>query len=359
MLGKFFESLYNKVFINIIVGRSKTNIYIEERNKKEILHSDSKTFDITHVDAKMDAFIKSYTKDTPYFYISILDYSETQGVIPTCDKKKMLNYRNTEPLKLRCFNDKWAYFSSKTEIYNLTKKYEQIGIDFIFSPFLILENFFKDKISSSLALYALIEENIITIAVFDNSQLLYGDNLDLQSSYEHEDILVENCCDEDENESDLDLDSGIDLEDVNAFDEIEGIDDFGNIEDLDSIDEIEEFDELSDTDDIMEDIQEHDIDNINDIDDLNNEEDITDETEEINEINNDYTKFILIQESIKRFYKDSRYESKFIEHIYIADSIGGNRDLKKYLEEEMFLTVFIRHLDLPLELCELAKAELK
>ncbi len=75
--------------------------------------------------------------------------------------------------------------------------------------------------------------------------------------------------------------------------------------------------------------------------------------------NEDYHRFSLIQSSISDFYKDSKYDSKFIENIYIADSIGISGDLKKYLEEEMFLNVFVRRLDLPAEVCEIAKAELK
>ena len=349
MLGKIFESLYNKVFINIVVGRSTTTVYIEECKKDKVLHNDTRVFDITHVDTKLDEYIKSYTKDTPYFYVSILDNSETQGVIPTCDKKLMLQYKNTESLKLRCFENSWAYYTSKIDLYTLTKKYEQIGIDFVFSPFVLLSHFFKDKIDSTLSLFALIEENTISLAVFDNSVLLYGDSLDLQNIYEHNDVLVENTEEDDENDMELDLDSGIDLEDVDAFDEIEGLDDFGNIEDLDSIDEIEDFDELSSDEPIVEESISEDADE--------EMQDIKDDS--ISSLNDDYNKFVLIQESLSRFYKDSRFDSKFVEHIYIANTTNESSDLKRYLEEEMFLSVYMRHLDLPLELCELAKAEIK
>ena len=68
---------------------------------------------------------------------------------------------------------------------------------------------------------------------------------------------------------------------------------------------------------------------------------------------------MLIQSSINRFYKGFLYDSKFIESAYIADSIGMRGDLKRYLEEEMFLSVFVRHLDLYAEVCEAAKAESK
>jgi len=349
VLGKFFESLYHKVFINIVVDRAKTTVYIEECKKDTVIHNETKIFDITHVDAKMDEFIKSHIKDTPYFYTSILDYNETQGVIPTCNKTDMLKYKNTQALKVRCFKDRWAYYTSKTELYTLTKKYEQIGIDFVFSPFTILTHFFQDKIDSTLALFALIEENSISLAVFDNSMLLYGESLDLQNIYEHEDVLIEEEEEENSDDIDLDLDGGINLEDVDAFDDIEGLDDFGNIEDLDSIDEIEDFDELVSDEEIVED--DHLQESTEEIQEI--------KEENIGSLNNDYNKFILIQESLSRFYKDSRYESKFVEHIYIANTSGSNNDLKRYLEEEMFLTVYMRHLDLPLELCELAKAEVK
>jgi hypothetical protein len=344
MLSKLFESLYNKIFVNIIVGRSKTTIYIEECKKDKVINSDTRVFDITHVDAKMDEYIKSYIKDTPYFYISILDDSESQGVIPTCDKQSMSIYKNIESLKVRCFNEKWAYYTSKTELYLLTKKYEQIGIDFVFSPFVILADFFKDKIDSTLAAYALIEDNIISLAVFNNSKLLYGESLDLQSIYEHDDVLVDNSHDEEN----IDIDDGIDLEGVDAFDEIEALDDFGNIEDLDSIGEIDDFDEVA-----SEGVQDDEL----DIDEESEPSKLDDDMESLG--GEDYNKFILIQESLSRFYKDSRYESEFIEHIYIANSTHGGSALKRYLEEEMFLSVYVRHIDLSLELCELSKREVK
>ena len=53
-----------------------------------------------------------------------------------------------------------------------------------------------------------------------------------------------------------------------------------------------------------------------------------------------------------------KYKSEFVENIYIADSIGISSDLKKYLEEELFLNVYVRHVNLPAEVCEIAKMEL-
>jgi len=44
--------------------------------------------------------------------------------------------------------------------------------------------------------------------------------------------------------------------------------------------------------------------------------------------------------------------------MYIADGVGVTNDLKKYLEEEMFLNVYVRRAEIDAEVCELTKKEL-
>jgi hypothetical protein len=183
-----------------------------------------------------------------------------------------------------------------------------------------------------------LEDNYISIAVFDNSELLYSDHIDMEHGNEQEELLMD---DGSLDDMELDLDSGIDLEDIDAIDDIEGLDDFGDIEDLDTIDEIDEFAEDEEEEEEFE------------------EETSSSDVEDIDGFNEDYQRFSLIQSSINNFYKDAKYDSKFVENIYIADTIGVSGDLKRYLEDEMFLSVFVRHLDLSAQLAETAKAELK
>ena len=47
-----------------------------------------------------------------------------------------------------------------------------------------------------------------------------------------------------------------------------------------------------------------------------------------------------------------------MESVYIADGVGVSEDLKRFLEEEMFLSVYVRKMDLSMQICELAKGEL-
>lgn len=339
MLSKIFEALYLKVLIDIVVKHSSTLVYIQLHSKKGAVESVHEEFNTTILDEAMFEFINTYIKESPYYYVSVLDTSAGQGAIPTCSKNRLSYYCDLSNSEYKCYEDKWTYYTPKTELYAMEKTYKKIGIDFIFSPFVVLANFFKDKITKKLALYAIIQDSFISITIFENSQLLYAEHLDMQTSNEMEDILLSN--DEIDEELHLDENDGIDLDNIDVEEREEALDDFSDIEDLDSLEDIDEFSENKDVEE-----------------ELLESEDILEEPQEGN-FNEDYQRFSLIQASVARFYKDEKYESKFIENMYIADSVGISSDLKKYLEEEMFLNVYIRRAEMDVEICDLAKKELE
>jgi len=336
MFGRFFESLYNKVFVNIVVDRSTSTVYIEMCSKDKVVDSYEEVFQTDSINTAMLDFISTYTSESPYHYISILDKSATQGAIPTCSKNKISYYKDVSTLEYKCFNKNWTYFTSQEELYSLERNYEKLGIDFIFSPFVLLALFFEDKINDHTAMYILIEDSYISLSVFENGKLLFSEHLDLEHT-ENDELLMY----EDEGDHDLDEDDGIDLEDIDAIDDLDSLDDFGDIEDLDSIEDIDEFAESKDIEEeFNESVAEDDM-----------------PVNEADGFNEDYQRFSLIQSSVNGFYKDEKYDSVFIESVYIADGVGVSNDLKRYLEDEMFLSVYIRHIDLAEKVCELAKSE--
>ncbi|MCK9454929.1 hypothetical protein [Sulfurimonas sp.] len=329
MIGKFLETLYTKVFINIIVENLQTVVYVEVCAKKNVVQSTHKVFETTTINTKMYEFVRSFFKETPFCYISVLDKSSNQGAIPTCLTSEMDKYCDINSSEYICFSDDWAFYTSEYDLEAIKHEYRSIGVDFIFSPFTIMATFFKDKIESTLAMFVLIEDSYISFSIFENSKLLYAEHLDMQRHEDDEDMLLDTTL---EDEDDIE---GIDLEDMSIDDDSTGFDDFTNIEDLDSNDDMEEFSEIEE---IKESV----------------EQDIDISSSGFNE---DYQRFSLIQSALNTFYKDSKYDSKFVETIYIADGAGATPELKSYLEEEMFLNVYIRKIDLGTALCELAKAE--
>lgn len=344
MLDKFFESLYNKVFVNIVLEGAKTTVYIELCSSKSdfaIIDNAHAAFETDSIDTQMLEFINSYTRETPYSYIAVLDSSLDQGAIPTCEKNRLSYYYDISASEYKCKDDKWTYYTSKTDLYGIEKRYQKVGVDFIFSPFSVLSHFFKDKVNVTFAMFVLVQTTSITVAIFDSGKLLFGDHLDMHHVPE-EDALSSGELDQD---IELDLDDGIDLEGIDVdSEEMQLIDDFGDIEDLDSIEDIDEF---SGDKDIEEELYE-----------AAQEVAATDDSS-ADSFNEDYQRFTLIQSSIDTFYKDIKYESGFIENVYVADGVGVSSELKRYLEEEMFLNVYVRQADITMEICELAKMELE
>ena len=340
MFAKLFESLYLKVFVGIIVNRATTDVSIETYSKENAVDHLVQSFETTSVSAEMLEFINKYTNESPYHYISILDTSTDQGALPTCDKSKVSYYYDLNGSEYKCSDKKWTYYTSKNDMYSIEKTYKQIGIDFIFSPFSILSNFFEDKIDGHIAMYLIIQDKFISVSVFEESQLIYAEHTDIELSQDPDDVLISN------DEDGIDLDIGIDLDgidDIDDIDDLDDLDDFGDIEDLDSLEDIDQFAEEKD-------VEEEFYESIEDT----HEDESDDDT-----FSEDYERFSIIKNSISSFYTSEKYESKFIENIYIADGVSTSSDLKKYLEEEMFLNVYIRRVDLNFELCKLARMELK
>ncbi|QSZ42631.1 hypothetical protein GJV85_11100 [Sulfurimonas aquatica] len=172
--------------------------------------------------------------------------------------------------------------------------------------------------------------------------MLFAEYLDL-SDLEDDEILLSQDENEGENELEFFEEEGIDLEDIDVDDDLDDLEAFGDIEDLDSLEEIEDFSEHKDLEEEFYEAGEE-------------ENDSEDEEESIS--NEDYERFSLIKNALGNYYSDNKYNSEFIENVYIADSIGVSSDLKKYLEEDMFLNVYIRRLDMNSEMLELVKMEL-
>lgn len=331
-IAKYFEFLYNKVFVNIVSTRTTSTVYMEMINSKGVVISSvDKHFKTLELDSTMKDFIEQYTQETPFYYISTIDSSPLQWA--TSEVKNVNKDKNS---LVRCYENSWSYNIANNSMEEIIERYKDIGLDFLFSPFSLLAYFFKEKIDGDLAMYVLVAEDYLTLTIFENSKLLYSKQIETESNnkdYELHHLELDLSTDEDEEDGFADIEDIVDIDE--ETEESIDLDDFGDIEDLDSDVDIEEFSEAKDIEEIVE------------------EKEVS-----IDDFNDDYNKFIMIQNAINNFYHDEKYESSFVESIYIADSIGVSEDLKKYLEEEMFLNVRVRKISLEEELSEMARLEI-
>ena len=343
------ESLYLKVFVGIVVSHNKSDVIIEMVKGTQSIKRSTKSFLTTEVNDEMREYIELATAESPFFYIALLNHSKFQGAIPTCSGKKAADYADLSTSKTVCYKKRWMVYASKPDLDTFEKRYKSFGLDFIFSPFILLERFFNDKVEGTMALYVLVQEDLLSLTIFEKNELLYASHFDVEESVEE--ALIS---DDEKNTISLDfdiegegVDEGIHLDDIDAIDELDeldSLDNFDDIEDLDAIDDIEEFAEVEEVTKAAE----------TPLDAVDNADVDENMLESFNE---DYQRFTLLQRALQQFYANTKVDNAFIEHVYIADAIGVSEDLKRYLEEELFLSVVIREMDRTRELIELTKDE--
>lgn len=333
MAFNFLGFIYTKVFINIVIENLSAVVYIEVCSTKgSVIESVEKKFDISQDKNRMYNFIKSYKKESPFHYVSIIDQSSSQGAITTCKSSELSSHYGDSKIKIICYSKDLAFYTLENNINFIKQEHREIGIDFIFSPFLIVREFFKDKIESTMAMYVLVENGYLSLTIFENSKLLFAKFINAGHLIDEDDISYSGqLLDEESEDSTLDM-GEIDLGEVSFAEE------YASIENLDDSDDINEFSEEKE---------------------IKNAINISGEKLILNGFGEDYQRFLSIHESLNSFYKDEKYDSKFVETVYIADAVGLSHELKGYLEDEMFLSVYVRKIELPMEICNIAKIEIK
>ena len=339
------ERFYRKIFIAIVQDGGIHDVRVVAKKQKKLLYKENRRFEGASSYEDMVSFLRKYLDDSPLHYVALLNPELKQGALAGCSPHLADEMEEIIGTKTLCRNGKWLLYSSQRELDLLEHRYSSIGLDFIFSPFSILEHFFADKIKGGFALYALAQKDSFSIALFENGKLEYAHHYPMteKSVMDSEDEgntagFAVGIKEEEYFEKGISLD---DIESLDDLDILEELDDLSDIEDLDALEEIAEFSEDEMTYEEKKGTSSHG----NDI------------KSEMDRFNNDYRRFELIQRSLIRFYGGEHCRNRFVETVYIADAYGSGSELKRYLEEELFLNVLIRHIDVADEVAALSMLE--
>jgi len=340
------ERLFKKIFVAIISGKNGYDIQSMVVKNKKTLRKEFRHFEGDVPSAVMIRYINEVIDPSPFFYISTLNVDGNQGAYDGCSKpSEHFQNQDTVGIQTLCRDEKWTQYMAHDALYQLRSRYSTVGLDFIFSPFSMIEYYFADKIKSSFALYAFGMPELFSIAIFDGEKLEYAHhyprgssksvNIDKDvSTMEFTSPLLE-----DENTEET-----ISLDDIEDLEDLDLLDDFGEIANLDDLEEVHEFSE-----DILT------------PEEKRQERDRTTSTvkDEIDASSEEYERFEFIKKTLERFYASSHCHNRFIETVCIADTSSGGDELKRYLEEELFLNVLIRKVDVCEGINALAQAEVE
>jgi len=334
------KRLFQKIFVAIVPVKDGNDVLIVGTKKNKIVFKERKHFEGTEPNEFCNKFIQNHIEDTPYYYIALLNPDPIQGAFEGCSHNTSTTHVDTSNAKTLCRDKKWMIYTSLKEVGSLKKRYAAVGLDYLFSPFSIIEMFFKDKIGGHLAMYVLAQPASMSVAFFEEGKLDYAHHYQLYGSVVQEEIAsIEELPMSFEEEREEEP-SGINLDDIESLDDldiIDDLDDLGNIEDLDNLDDISDF---------------HEDDSF-----LEPEEIVQPKEKTAHRFSDEYKRFELVQKALVKMYESEHCKNRFVETVYIADAFGSTGELKQYLEDELFLSVMSRKIDLCEEVVKLCEIE--
>jgi hypothetical protein len=326
------ERLFQKIFVSIVPVEDGHEVLTVALKNKKVLYKEQRHFEGSEPSRAMNRYIQETVDVSPIYYISTINTQAHQGAHAGCANNKKTQHSDDTRVSEVCRNKKWTLYASVDDLHSLTYDYHTVGLDFIFSPFSILEYTFADKIKETFALYAFSMPGLFAVAIFDKGTLEYAHYYTDHESHDLEDtseVLG------------VDFTSAIveeeDKDGLINLDDIEGLEDLDIIDDLDSLSDIDDLNELEEVHEFSEDMP------------TNEEKRQSREQmmikDEMDDSAEDYQHFNYIQKALNEFYMMDVCRNRFVETVCIADSKGASEELKRYLEEELFLNVLVRKVD--------------
>ncbi|MDP1784444.1 MAG: hypothetical protein Q8K81_03340, partial [Sulfuricurvum sp.] len=240
------ERLFQKIFISIVPVVNGHEVLAVALKNKKILFKERRQFGGSEPSTTMNRYIQEVMDLSPIYYISTINTEPYQGAYEGCSRLHATQHKEDTRVSELCRNKKWSWYASLNELHSLMYQYQAVGLDFIFSPFSIIEYNFSDKIQESFALYAFAMPGMFTIAIFDGGTLEYAHHYSHKTATEEEETSEPSSLDftsplleEDEK------DGLIHLDDIEGLEDLDILDDLDSLSDIDDLDELEEVEECS------------------------------------------------------------------------------------------------------------------
>ncbi len=317
-LFNLVKKRFTMQFISIVLGEKECNILVKKIKNGKTIYAHKKMFEIEdkeHLSPEIINYISNLADEYEQTYIILFLNTLGQGIIPKCNSDIFNKYGiDKKSVKSICIDNEFTIYASLIDINWLNKIFQKVGLDFIFSPFLILNTHIKkDTNSDEVKLHMLNTNNGLTIMVKSGKKFLYGTffNVGKNENLLHEDF--ENADSSSDTDIEEELFDDLDLDDNSGIDEMQELN-----EDVDYDDEFGYESRLSEKD----------------------------------------MRFIkYLDASMKEFYSSELYDSEFITKVIIYDGVGVNENIINYIKSELFLEVNVESVDLLETMVEIAKEE--
>ncbi len=304
--------------IGIVLEEDKCGIYVKKIRNEKVIYSNIKYFNLESKDnltKEIISYINALQSEHEQTYVALFLNTLGQGAICGCGKDAFEKFGvDSKSVKGVCIDKEFTIYASVIDINWADKVFKKVGLDFIFSPFLILNSYAKKDINTNeVKLYILNTNNGLTMMIMSGKKFLYGSFFNVAIE---EDVLLEDF----ESASS----EALSVDDEEIFEEL----DFDGVDDDDtpsmSIDEVADYEEV-----ILQ-----------------------------NTLSEKDARFVrYLDISLKEFYSSDNYDSEFVSSVKIYDCAAMNEDVIKHIEDELLLGISAENINLLEAVVEISKKE--
>lgn len=300
------------------------------------------------LDPKIIEYIQDKANGCLDVYIIYYLDAMGQGVLPTAKAGEFESFsvdiKHVRQIKVV---DSWSIYASYIEINWAQKMFEEIGLDLLYSPFVLLNHCVqKEGFRQKPTLYMYNHKESFAIGIFKENRLLFGAFF-RTSDGPSSDVLD---------------DKEFVQQDWDEVEEEKGVE---NLVQLDEVDEEEDYQSLDDLDDLdtMDAVLSDDPDLVQDFDEGPEETQMKDQNDadsekSIDRFGRNMLMYKYLKSSIEEFYHNPKYESDFIEDIVIYDNYEMSQTVFDILENELLVRVELQKVKSLELMIELAKRDL-
>ncbi|STQ85277.1 hypothetical protein LS73_001325 [Helicobacter muridarum] len=342
IIGTILRPLFATVLISINHDEDVCVVHVIKKRGDSIVDDIRKEFKIINGEPSAETikYINKFKKRYAYSYLATLSKNTDQVLVPSIKKDVFPNFgvNDKEFKSIKLPNS--SIFIHKDEILNYQKTFKGAkGLDFLFSPFILL--FLKSKTitGNRPKMFVLQEKENLATLIATRKDILYGSLFRINSQ---ENLTTIASTKEQSNKESKVQSNAKNSEDLKNLDtELDDLEQ--DLQDFDSFD----FSELE-----MQDM------NVEEDAGGGGEKQIVSSGDNLQDLGRSTSIIQLLQSSLRDFYQNTLYDSDFVEEIVIFDCYGMSSQSVHNIKSNLMIDVSLIPIDLPKEIINLSQIEL-
>ncbi|WP_300447082.1 hypothetical protein [uncultured Helicobacter sp.] len=335
MLRFLLRPFFSTILIGVNLDGKVCSLQIVVMKNNKVKNTINKEFKIVDKELPIEAakLIKSYKRKYPFTYLSAMSKTYNQGLANCSKKGDLIKFGvNSKTSRIVEMPNQWLFYIQNLAVdENRVKFIRALGLDLLFSPFMLVYEHIKNQLGNKIKLYVLQERASMALFVADKKGVYFGGFFMIGGELEQSD---------DDNSS---------MTEVHSFKELSELDSIlGSLDELNEIGELEDLDEELIRKEFAPD----------EVDSQKQQEAEMSRLEALRDLARASNAAEILKNSISEFYSNPIYNAQFIETIVILDTYGITKQALDHIRQSLMIDVKVLPLNIPEALIRLAKAEL-